>query len=100
MVEEATATRAEAKAADFYPNPKDTLGCDMSLYFSQYPQLYTGFGKNGAPVFISNPGVLNVDAVECLTTIDGIVKFHWYVMQHDFGNLLRNQKAKDAEFKK
>lgn len=101
MVEEATAARAEAKIKDFYPDPKEALGCDLSFYITNYPQLYTGVSKSGAPIFISKPGVLNVDAMECLTTIDGIVKFHWYAQMHDFKDRLRAQKLKDpSKFKK
>ena len=100
MVEEATETRKEAKALDFYPDPKVALGCDMGTYFANYPQLYSGFAKNGAPVFFSKPGVLNVDAVECITTLPGILKFHWYMMQHDFGTRLRSRKASDPHFKR
>jgi hypothetical protein len=100
MIEEATKCRADAKAAEFYPDPRAALGCDMSVYFAQFPQLYSGFAKNGAPIFISKPGVLNVDAIECITTLTGIVKFHWYIMMHDFSGRLRAQKAKDPHFKK
>lgn len=97
MVEEATEVRKAAKAVDFYPNSVDALGCDSSLFFDQYPQLYSGFAKNGAPIYISKPGILNVDGMECITTLDGIIKFHWYIMMHDFANRLRAQKAKDPE---
>jgi len=100
MVEEATKTRAEAKIKEFYPDPKEALGCDLSVYYAQFPQLYSGFAKNGVPLFISKPGVLNVDAIECTTTLTGIVKFHWYIMMHDFADRLRAQKKKDQQFKK
>jgi hypothetical protein len=100
MVEEATQVRKSAKDKDFYPNPVDALGVDENLFFSQYPQLYHGVAKNGAPVFISKPGILNVDGMECITTLDGIIKFHWYVMMHDFANRLREQKKKNPEFKR
>jgi CRAL/TRIO domain len=100
MVEEATQTRAEAAKQGFYPDPKAALGCDMSLYFAQYPQLYSGFAKNGAPLFISKPGVLNVDAVEQITTLEGILEFHWFIMMHDFGDRLRQQKKDDPNFKR
>jgi len=100
MIEEATKTRAEAKKSNFYPNHEDSLGCGLSLYYAQYPQLYSGVSKNGAPLFISKPGILNVDAVECITTLDGIVKFHWYIMMHDFANRLREQKKNDPSFKR
>lgn len=100
MIEEATACRAEAKIANFWPDPSTATGCPVSHYITQYPQLYSGFGKNGAPVFISKPGVLNTDAVECVTTIDNVVKFHWHGQMHDFGNRLRDYKEKNPEFKR
>ena len=100
MVEEATECRAEARKNNFYPDPKEALGCDICLYVHQYPQAYSGISKCGAPLYISKPGVLNVDAVECLTTLEGILKFHWYVQMVDFGNRLRKQKEADPHFKK
>lgn len=100
MVEEATQVRKAAKAKSFYPNPVDALGVDASLFFAQYPQLYSGYTKQGVPVFISKPGILSVDGMECITTLDGILKFHWHVMMHDFANRLRAQKAKNPDFKR
>lgn len=100
MVEEATECHANPRENDYYPNPRKALGCDASVYFDQYPQLYTGFAKNGAPVFISKPGVLNTSAIECLTTLEGIVNFHWYIMMRDFGDLLRKNKEKNPNFKR
>eukprot|EP00980_Cylindrotheca_fusiformis_P000782 scaffold184_cov125-Cylindrotheca_fusiformis.AAC.17 len=100
MVEEATVCRNEAKLAGFYPDPSAALGCETSHYLSQYPQLYSGFAKSGAPLFISKPGVLNTDAVECVTTVQNIVKFHWHAMMHDFGGRLRAYKAKNPNFKR
>jgi hypothetical protein len=98
MVEEATECRKEAKSQDFYPDPSAALGVDFTIYVSQYPQLYTGFAKNGVPLYISKPGVMNVDGVECLTTLDGIIKYHWNVMMHGFANRLRAQKKEDPNF--
>jgi hypothetical protein len=101
MVEEATQVRKSAKEKDFYPNPVDALGVDASLFFAQYPQLYYGVTKKGVPVFYSKPGVLNVDGMECITTLDGILKFHWHVMMHDFASRLHQQKARNPDgFKK
>ena len=100
MVEEATQVRKTAKSKNFYPNPVDALGVDASLFFAQYPQLYSGATKHGVPVFISKPGILNVDGMECITTLDGILKFHWHVMMHDFANRLHAEKAKNPNFKK
>jgi len=100
MVEEATKCRASPKSMGFYPDPKTALGCDQAYYAAQYPQVYSGFAKNGSPLFISKVGVLNYDAVECLTTVSSIVKYHWHVMVHDFAIRLREHKKKDPRFKR
>lgn len=100
MVEEATECREDPKKHDFYPNAVAALGCEASLFYSLYPQLYTGQAKNGAPLFISKPGVLHVDGMECITTLDGIIKFHWHVMIHDFAQKLQKRKEADVHFKK
>jgi len=97
MVEEASEVRLEAKNHKFYPDPVDALGVDSSLFFAQYPQMYTGHSKQGALLFISKPGMLNVDGMECITTLDGIIKFHWHVMMLDFAKRLHAEKAKDPE---
>lgn len=98
MIEEATKVRAEARSHEFYPDPVEALGCEPSVFISQYPQLYHGSAKNGCPVFISKPGVLNVDAIECITTLDGIVKYHWHVMMHDYKQRLLKHKDAHPEF--
>jgi hypothetical protein len=100
MVEQATECRRDAKSKDFYPVALTALGVETSIFYVQYPQLYSGFTKDHVPVFFSKPGVLNVDGMACITTLDGILKFHWHVMMHDFANRLRAQKEKNPNFKK
>ena len=100
MVEEATECSAPAREMDFYPEPVEALGCSAALFYSFYPQCYTGHCKEGAPLFISKPGTLNVDGMECVTTLDGIVKFHWHVMMHDFATRLRQRQVQDPDFKR
>ncbi|KAL7427888.1 hypothetical protein ACHAXH_001687, partial [Discostella pseudostelligera] len=98
MIEEATAVRADARKHDFYPDPIQALGCEPSVFMAQYPQLYHGHAKNGCPVFISKPGVLNTDGMECITTLDGILKFHWHVMMHDYKKRLLKHKEAHPDF--
>lgn len=97
MVEQATEERAKHLDADFYPNAKDALGVEPYIYISQYPQLYTGYDKNNIPIFIQKVGRLNVDGLTCLTTIDGILKFHWNAQCHDFAKRLRERKKEDPK---
>jgi len=92
MVEEATECQAEAKSNDFYRDPKAALGCDMALYLNRFPQLYSGYTKEGIPIFYSMPAKINIDAIEAITTVEGILKFHWFYYTHDFGERLRKQK--------
>lgn len=98
MVEEATEERAVPRAVDYYPDAEAALGVDPSIFISQYPQLYSGFSKDGCPVFYSKPGILNIDGIECMTTIDGILKFHWHVMQHDYKKRLLQFKKDNPSF--
>jgi len=100
MVEEATKCRAVAKKADFYPDPKSALGCDTAVYAAQYPQVYSGFAKNGSPMYFSKVGLLNIEAIECVTTVSSIVKYHWYVMMRDFATRLHAHKEADPQFQK
>ena len=100
MIEEATKVQAAAKAAKFYPNPIEALGVDSAIYQAQYPQVYSGFAKNGSPVFFSKTGVLNINAVECITTVQNIVNYHWYVQLHDYAKRLRAHKEADPNFNK
>jgi len=100
MVNEATAVRATPRELEYYPIPEDALGVDPSIFVSQYPQLYAGFSKSGCPVFYSKPGLLNIDGVECITTLDGILKFHWHVMQHEYKQILLQFKKENPSFER
>lgn len=100
MVEGATEECKKPSAEKYYPDPKEALGVEPQLYISQYPQLYQGYAKSGAPAFYSKPGKLNISAITSMTTMDGILKYHWYAMIHDFGTRLRTKKESDPNFTK
>jgi hypothetical protein len=100
MVEEATAERAKPRQFNYYPDPEKALGVDPTIFVAQYPQLYSGFSKTGCPVFYSKPGRLEIDGVECITTLEGILKYHWHVMQHDYRNRLLQFKKENPDFKR
>jgi len=100
MVEEATECRAEPREHDYYPNATESLGVEPAIFQSQYPQLYSGFSKTGCPVFYSKPGQLEIDGLECITTAQGILNYHWHVMQHDYKNRLLGFKKENPDFKR
>lgn len=89
MVEEAVVCRRKHYQRNFYTAAKDALGTELSIYVAQYPQLYTGMSKRGNPLFFSKPGVLNVSGLECITTIEGILRYHWHEMINSFGGQLQ-----------
>lgn len=98
MIKDATEISAEARKEGFYPDAEAALGAPVSVFLSQYPQLYCGHTNNGCPVFISKPGALNVQGIECLTTIPGIIRYHWYAQMHDFNNRLWERRRANKEF--
>mmetsp|Transcript_36858 Transcript_36858/g.54144 ORF Transcript_36858/g.54144 Transcript_36858/m.54144 type:complete len:440 (+) Transcript_36858:199-1518(+) len=100
MIEEAKTIRETPAKDDFYPDPQKALGVEPSIYIAQYPQLYSGSSRSGAPLFISKPGVLNVPGMECITTIAGMLRYHWFSYMHDFGQRLRAERAKHPDFQR
>mmetsp|Transcript_5999 Transcript_5999/g.8016 ORF Transcript_5999/g.8016 Transcript_5999/m.8016 type:complete len:434 (-) Transcript_5999:197-1498(-) len=93
LIDDGIAERKEAVKHDFYTDPNAAIGAPFSSYIELYPQLYHGHAKNGCPLFISKPGLINIHAVDCITTLNGLIKLHWHVMHHDFRKRLLEQKA-------
>jgi hypothetical protein len=103
MVEEATTCSSLARSNNFYPNPstKDALGCDIAFYIKQYPQVYYGHAKNGCPVFYSKPALMDINSIECLTSVKGIINYHWNAMMHAYANKLKEQyESSSSTFKR
>lgn len=101
MVEEATEMRESPRKDQFFPDPEMALGCPRSLYLKQYPQMCIGKSKSGHPVFLSKPGILNVDGLECITSIQGILNYHWFDMYHSSGaSLKKSVESSNGEYKR
>ncbi len=101
MVEEAKQCTSAARRHSFYPSPSTALGCDSSLYIQQYPQVYYGHAKNGCPIFYSKPAKIEINAIEALTSLQGIINFHWHDMRHEFVHKLQDQYTKsNGSFKR
>ena len=101
MVEEATQCRHEPSKRDFYPDGHAALGVEPSVYHAQYPQMYYGYAAGGHPLFISRVGRLNAEGVSCVTTMDGILHYHWHDMMHSYVKRLDRQRRKsDGSFKR
>ncbi len=43
-------------------------------------------------------GLIDINAIECITSVEGIVNFHWHIMCHDFADRLRKAKAANPNF--
>mmetsp|Transcript_36312 Transcript_36312/g.71442 ORF Transcript_36312/g.71442 Transcript_36312/m.71442 type:complete len:530 (+) Transcript_36312:254-1843(+) len=100
MVEEAAAVQVEPAKHDFHPDGEEALGCPVEFYMTLYPQIYAGNARNGCPVFFSRPGAINIDGVECLTSMERLLHLHWNVMMHDFSARLHEKKDQDPDFKR
>lgn len=98
MVAEAADISKDAREDGFYPDAQKALGAPAPVFLTQYPQLYCGCAKNGCPIFISKPGMLNVQGMECMTTLNGIIRYHWHAMMHDFTNRLAERRKNNPDF--
>lgn len=100
-VEEAVERRRPHAVADFYPDPRSALGgAEASTFVSQYPQTYAGVSKSGSPIFLSKPGLISTGGLECLTTLEGIVRYHWHDMVHSCGSRMRECAVTNPDFKR
>lgn len=100
MVSQATAVRSRAGCADFYPDGHLALGVEPSVYHTQYPQMYYGYAKGGHPLFISKVGQLNAEGIACVTTMSGILNYHWHDMMHSYIRQLERQRLTNPRFQR
>ena len=85
-------------AWDFYPDPKIALGVDEAVFKSLYPQVFCGRAKNNCPLFIMKPGAVDINALECVTTIDSMIKYQFHCMVHGDGDEYREAQKIDPNF--
>lgn len=88
-IEEASQYSAIPRQNRFYLDQDEALGVERSVYLQQFPQIYHGKSKNGAPIMISQLGKLNNKGAECVTTVEKVINFHWSEMTHTFGKQLK-----------
>jgi len=100
MVAQATAVRSRAGCPHFYPDGHLALGVEPSVYHTQYPQMYYGYARGGHPLFISRVGQLNAEGMACITTMDGILHYHWHDMMHSYIRHLDRQRLSNPHFKR
>ena len=100
MVAQATAVRSRAGCANFYPDGHLALGVEPSVYHTQYPQMYYGYARGGHPLFISKVGQLNAEGIACITTMKGILNYHWHDMMHSYIRQLERQRLTNSQFKR
>jgi len=95
MVEQAIECSAEAARKGFYPNPREALGVEPSIYFSLYPELFCGYSKLGCPLYITRAGECDIRKIMSVTTEAKIINFHWHCMRIAFGGRLSKKKRSD-----
>mmetsp|Transcript_14545 Transcript_14545/g.29413 ORF Transcript_14545/g.29413 Transcript_14545/m.29413 type:complete len:586 (-) Transcript_14545:1168-2925(-) len=100
MIEEATAVRSSAGCPNFFPDGHVALGVEPSVYHTQYPQCYYSFAKGGYPLFFSKVGMLNAEGLSCVTTMRGILNYHWHDMMHGYTAQLERRRRTDPTFKR
>lgn len=94
MMEEGVQAWRNARKHNFFPDPSEAIGgAPLRVLLTQYPALYYGYGKNGAPVNYFRAGNVHMEGLECLTEIENMERYAWYTMYHQF----KQQVAKAQE---
>lgn len=84
MMDESIGHWNEAKQHDFYPTVEAAVGCPPSVFLTQYPYLFAGNAKNGAPVAYFMCGRLKLEGIECVTELEQINNYAWNTVMHQF----------------
>lgn len=100
MVEEAMEFRKEAAKHYFFPDGSRALGVEKSIFYALYPEVFGGYTKNGFPLFIIKACDADFSKVPCITTMTGVINFHWHSMAHVLGGQLRDRALADPSFKR
>ena len=98
MWDEAAVCREGPSEAGYYPNASRALGLPISAFRVIYPQGYYGRSVLGHPVFISRPAAFDPRAVDACLSLEGVMRYHWHAMVHDFGRRLGEAKERDEGF--
>ena len=67
-------------------DPNEALRAPVNVFLTQMPTIYSGCAKNGSPVAYAKADGLSVEGMECLTDLDNIERYAWYVIVHKFMN--------------
>jgi hypothetical protein len=89
----------EAKEKNFYETLEESYnGCPAPVFMKLFPIVMTGLAKNGAPLLYTKPGLIDVEALECVTGLIEIAPFFWHMVHYQGKeSMLRELKQHDPE---
>ena len=81
-------------------DPDKVVGAPLSAVLSQFPYFFHGIDKEGNPVCYFLGGIVNLDAVNCLTDKDRLLPMALHLMMVDAKNLLLKDREQNPDREK
>jgi hypothetical protein len=90
LLSEAVRTRNEHRPWDVIAmGAERATGCNLILIKAFYPHAAYGFDRFNRPVFYERTGIVNATALATITTMDGLIKYHWISMDKVLGDAFK-----------
>jgi hypothetical protein len=96
LIDKHRTTWMEGSAHNFFPDASDAIGgAPESALLSQFPLILGKIARNGCPIVYFSTRQINIDGMECVTSLDDIRNYMWHFTVHKFKNLISVAKAAD-----
>ncbi|KAL3937725.1 MAG: hypothetical protein SGARI_002007 [Bacillariaceae sp.] len=70
-----------ARSQDFYKDlGKIYHGCSLPIFMKLFPVCISGLAKNGATMFYFRPGLIDMNALECVCDLPSLVPYLWCML--------------------
>ena len=74
--------------------PEACLDCPERAFIKFYPHYYRGYDRSGRPILYDKVGQMNLQGVKCVTTLEGMVRYHWTTMLKNLADRYKEASSK------
>ena len=67
----------------------ESAQCDVRVLQKFYPHAKLGFDRSNRPILYEKTGAINISAVKTITTMDCLMAYHVWSMEHDLNAMFR-----------
>lgn len=79
--------------------PDECANCDLETLKRWYPHAIIGYDRFNRPLLFEHSGAVDANAIYQMTTLEGLVNYHWYSMDNVLNKMFDKaaEKCKEGE---